>query len=60
MMSNISYGYYISEKTGKKYSKEEYINHGWGGIKLGFKDLPHDEYPYLIIDNKKEKPYWLK
>lgn len=59
-MHNTIPGFYISEKTGKKYCKEEYTNHGWGGNKRGFKDLPHDEYPYIIVDYKKEKPYWLK
>jgi hypothetical protein len=34
--------------TGNEYSKEEYINHGKGGVYRGFKDLPKDEYPYTI------------
>ena len=34
--------------TGIEYPKEEYINHGEGGIKRGFKDLPKDEYPYTV------------
>lgn len=37
---------YVSEISGNKYSKEEYINHGYGGTKHGLKDLPEDEYPY--------------
>jgi len=38
--------FYVSDVTGNKYPYDEYHNHGWGGIKRGFKDLPHDEYPY--------------
>lgn len=34
--------------TGEEYSVVEYTNHGWGGIKKGFKDLPKNEYPYTI------------
>ena len=34
--------------TGNEYPKDEYLNHGWGGIYRGFKDLPKDEYPYTI------------
>jgi hypothetical protein len=36
-------------KTGNLYPTSEYINHGWGGIKKGLKDLPNDEYPYTFI-----------
>jgi len=35
--------------TGKLYPMDEYVNHGWGGIKRGFKDLPSDEYPYGVV-----------
>lgn len=35
-------------KTGNKYSKQEYLNHGKGGVYKGFKDLPENEYPYTI------------
>lgn len=36
--------------TGKEYPIGDggYINHGFGGVYRGFKDLPHDEYPYTI------------
>jgi hypothetical protein len=34
--------------TGNEYPKEEYTNHGHGGVYRGFKDLPKDEYPYTI------------
>jgi hypothetical protein len=34
--------------TGNEYPKDEYCNHGKGGIYRGFKDLPEDEYPYTI------------
>ena len=40
---------YKSEVTGKQYSYDEYCNHGWGEIKQGYLDLPHDEYPYTVI-----------
>jgi Asp-tRNA(Asn)/Glu-tRNA(Gln) amidotransferase B subunit len=49
--------YYISEKTGNKYPKDEFINHGWGGIKNGFKDLPLDEYPYTIVNDDVRNEY---
>lgn len=32
--------------SGTLYDKEEYANHGFGGIYKGFKDLPKDDYPY--------------
>lgn len=35
-------------RTGNEYPKNDYANHGEGGIKHGKKDLPHDEYPYTI------------
>jgi len=35
-------------KSGKKYPYNEYNNHGYGGIKQGFKDLPKDDYPYTL------------
>lgn len=41
--------YYKSEITGSEYSFNDYINHGHGGFKSGFKDLPLNEYPYSII-----------
>lgn len=40
--------YYLSKVTGNRYSKNEYLNHGKGGVYRGFKDLPKDEYPYMI------------
>ena len=45
--------YYVSEKTGNRYDKDEYHNHGYGGLKNGFKDLPIDEYPYYEEDENK-------
>lgn len=33
-------------RTGNEYPINEYHNHGHGGEKYGFKDLPADEYPY--------------
>lgn len=33
-------------RSGKTYPVSEYINHGYGGVKRGFKDLPLDDYPY--------------
>ena len=38
--------YLVSDVTGKRYDSEEYANHGYGGMKNSYKDLPHDEYPY--------------
>jgi hypothetical protein len=40
--------FHVSEVTGNRYPYDEYTNHGWGGVKYGFKDLPHDEYPYFL------------
>lgn len=48
--------FYVSKVTGKKYSVEDYTNHGKGGFYKGFNDLPADEYPYSI-EYKKEKLY---
>lgn len=52
--------YYVSMKTGNKYPCKEYINHGWGGEKNGFKDLPKDEYPYVIEYEERFIPEWMK
>lgn len=41
--------YYMSTVTSNKYDYKDYINHGYGGIKHGYIDLPKDEYPYLLI-----------
>jgi hypothetical protein len=41
--------YYKSLLTGNTFIFEEYSNHGYGGIKHGLKDLPHDQYPYTIL-----------
>lgn len=46
--------YWVSLVTGNKYPYKEYANHGWGGIKHGWSDLPKDEYPYTI--EYEEKP----
>lgn len=42
--------WYISKITGNKYLYTEYINHGRREVYKGYKDLPHDEYPYGIIE----------
>lgn len=39
--------YWVSLITGNKYLYEDYSNHGYGGVKHGWNDLP-DEYPYTI------------
>jgi len=36
------------DKDGNEYPMKEYINHGWGGIKNGLKDLPKEGYPYTV------------
>lgn len=38
---------YIS-KQGIRYDASEYVNHGYGGIHRGMKDLPADGYPYRV------------
>lgn len=38
-----------SLKTENLYSYTEYINHGYGGEKMGYLDLPKEEYPYTLI-----------
>ena len=35
-------------KSGKKYPYNEYLNHGYGGISGGRKDLPVEDYPYTF------------
>lgn len=53
--------YYVSNKTGKRYPAEDYLNHGWGGVKRGFKDLPHDEYPYSVVEeDENEAPEFMR
>lgn len=48
--------YYVSQLTGNKYLYSEYCNHGKGKEYRGFKDLPHDEYPYIIeYENRNNK-----
>lgn len=49
-----------SQVTGKRYAYDEYTNHGYGGIKYGFKDLPADEYPYTVIYEDRPKPKWME
>lgn len=44
--------------TGNEYPKNEYTNHGYGGEKYGFKDLPIDEYPYTIKYHVERKYNW--
>ena len=41
--------YHKSTVTGNMYDYMEYTNHGYGGVKHGYMDLPKDEYPYLLI-----------
>lgn len=45
--------YYESKITGNRYSYSDYVNHGCGGYKMGYMDLPKDEYPYKLIHTKK-------
>ena len=52
--------YYKSKVTGNLYEFNKYTNHGYGGTKLDYIDLPKDEYPYTIIEliderNKKKE-----
>lgn len=52
-------------KSGKLYSREEYINHGLGVnvIYKGYKDLPKDDYPYtfkLEFEENENKKYITK
>ena len=42
-----------SLKTGNEFSRDEYLNHGYGGIRKGLIDLPTDEYPYGLIYKSK-------
>lgn len=51
--------HYKSLKTGNLFSKEEYVNHGFGEdiIWRDKKDLPKDEYPYTI-HSEITKPKW--
>lgn len=42
----MEYSTHYIGKSGKEYSMDEYVNHGYGGVKNGYKDLPHDDYPY--------------
>ncbi len=42
-------------RTGTEYRKSEYINHGHGVVKYGFKDLPKHDYPYTITYEVKPK-----
>ena len=59
---------YKSKVTGNDYSSDEYVNHGYGGIKTvetkhgtkEYKDLPQDEYPYSIVYEEPLKPEWMK
>jgi len=41
--------HYESTVTGNIYDYTEYTNHGYDIVKHGYKDLPKDEYPYLLI-----------
>jgi len=48
---------YVSEKTGNKYPRNEYYPIGRGNIERGRKDLPIDEYPYVM--EYKTEQVWL-
>jgi hypothetical protein len=49
--------YYVSKVTGNKYTYDDHCN--WGSGDRGkTKDLPKDEYPYLIEYAEPEKPKW--
>lgn len=50
--------YWLSLTTDKQYSYSEYTNHGYGGEKHGYKDLPSEGYPYTIIYSPSEIPVW--
>lgn len=43
---------WVSLKTGNKFPYSEYTNHGFGGKRQQWNDLPADEYPYTIEYNK--------
>jgi hypothetical protein len=51
--------YHKSLKTGNLFPHDEYSNHGCGGMKGKWKDLPKDEYPYTII-YEEPKDFWWK
>jgi hypothetical protein len=40
---------YVSKITKKEYPFDVYNNHGFGGIKKGFHDVPANEYPFEIV-----------
>ena len=39
---------YISLKTGKRYPRRLYLNHGYGGKMYEKEDLPKNGYPYSV------------
>lgn len=41
--------FYKSSVTQKEYPYDEYANHGKGEPYKGYKDLPIEEYPYIIL-----------
>lgn len=49
-----------SLKTGNTFPYDEYVNHGYGGIHRGKKDLPKDEYPYTVDFEIIDDPEWMK
>lgn len=50
--------HYKSSITENLFSRDEFINHGYGGVNKGFKDLPQNEYLYkLIIVEQSKSPY---
>ncbi len=51
--------YYVA-KDGRKFEYDKYLNHGYGGKKHGYEDLPKDGYPYTIEFEKIPKPSWWK
>lgn len=40
--------FYVHAKTKEKFPWEEYINHGYDGMRRGAKDLPANGYPYAV------------
>ena len=52
--------YWVSIKTGNKYSYLEYTNHGKIIEYRGYKDLPEEEYPFTIEYEEPIIPEWMK
>lgn len=48
--------HYKSLVNGNTYSRQEYVNHGFGEAVIwkGKKDLPKNEYPFTLITIREE------